>query len=339
MRSLHVHGEGLDETTRASALPPHVLREAQARCDAILYTYTIPGDVLGLGRYHIVPAGAEAGGVALVRRTSGGRPAPLGDGFVGIVLALPHRAHLLASDAPLAPEQILNRYVRGLLGALESLGIRGYYPGRDVVTADGRIVASAGFEIAPDGATLVEMSLAVGRSFASVSTFADRADPSGVVPMELLLPDQATCVAECIGRTPDLGETTAALATGYASRLGCDVAMTDDLPAIPRDTTWLDAGRLAPHLDRHAAVRDLIGVVEVYAARANDRVSDVRLCGDLLAPSGTVERVEAALRGAPVEREELRRRVVATLVGPDDVLLGVRAPTTIGDLVFEACRS
>jgi hypothetical protein len=339
MRSLYVHREGLDDTARANVLAAHVMREAQARSHAILCTYVIPGDVVALGRYHVVPAGAETGGVSLVRRRSGGRPAPLGGGFVGIVLALPHRASLLGSDTTLVPEQILNRYVRGLLGALESLGIRGYYPGRDVVTADGRIVASAGFEIAPDGSTLVEMSLAVGRSFACISTFADRVDPTGVVPMELLLPDQATCVADCVGRTPDLDETTAALAAGYATRLGCDVVMADDLPPVPSDTSWLDAGRLAPHLDRHAAVRDLIGVVEVYAACASDRVTEVRLCGDLLAPSATVERLETALRGTPIDREALRRRVGDTLVGPDDVLLGVRAPATVGDLVFEACRS
>src|SRR5262249_37782300 len=158
--------------------------------------------------------------------------------------------------------QILNRHVRGLLGALESLGVHGYYPGRDVVTVDGRIVASLGFEVAPDGATLVEMNVAVARSFACVSTFADRADPSGGGPMELLLPEHGTCIAEVAGRSLDLDELSAALATGYARRLGCDVAVADGFAAVPADTSWLEAGRLAPHLDRHAAVRELLGVIE-----------------------------------------------------------------------------
>jgi hypothetical protein len=339
MRSLHVQGVHLHEAARATALAPLLLREARARSRAILRTYTVDGDVLSLGRHHVVPGDAAARGTALVRRTGGGRAAPLGEGFVGIVLAMPHRTSLLAADTPLSPEQVLNRYVRGLLGALETLGVRGYYPGRDVVTADGRIVASLGFELASDGGTLVEMSLAVARSFACVSTCADRADPSGVVPMELLLPEQGTCIADVIGRVPDLDETAAALAGGHASRLGCDVVMDEDVMSIPPDTSWLDAGRLAPHLDRHAAVREQLGVVEVYAACGGGRVEDVRLCGDLLAPSATVGRVEAALRGTPVEREALRRRVVDALVGPDDVLLGVRDPASVGDLVFEACRS
>jgi hypothetical protein len=339
MRSLSVHGVRLDEPGRVYGLTTLVLREARARSHGILCTFGIPGDAVSLGRYHVVPDGADARGIGLVRRVGGGRAAPLGDGFAGVVLALPHRASLLAPDTTLVPEQILNRYVRGLLGALESLGIRAYYPGRDVVTVDGRIVASLGFELAPDGTTLVEMSLAVGRSFACVSTFADRADPSGVVPMELLLPEQGTCMADVVGRALDLDDVTAALAAGYASRLGCDVAVGDGLGSVAADTSWLDGGRLAPHLDRHAAVRDMLGMLEVYAACAGDRVRDVRVCGDLLAASATVERVEAGLRGAPIDRDVLRRCVTDVIVPPEDVLLGVRDPATVGDLVFEACRS
>ncbi len=338
MRSLSVHRERLDGPARVHGLTTLALREAQVRSHGILCTYTLPGNVISLGRYHLVPEDSEARGVGLARRMGGGRPAPLGGGFAGVVLALPHRAGLLAPGSSLVPEQILNRYARGLLGALEALGVRAYYPGRDLVTVDGRIVASLGFELAPDGATLVEMSLAVERSFACVSTFADRADPSGVVPMELLLPEQGTCVADIVGRAPDLDDVTAALATGYASRLGCDVVVGDGLGPIAPDASWLDAGRLASHLDRHAAVRDMLGVIEVYAARVGDRVDDVRVCGDLLAPSGSVARVEAALRGASIDRAVLRRRVVDALVAPDDVLLGLRDPATVGDLVFEACR-
>jgi hypothetical protein len=82
----------------------------------------------------------------------------------------------------------------------------------------------------------------------------------------------------------------------------------------------------------------MLGVVEVRAARDGDLVGDVRVCGDLLAPSAVVARLEAALRGAPIDRDALRRRVIATLVEPDDVLLGVRDPAIVGDLVYEACR-
>jgi lipoate-protein ligase A len=337
MRPLTVYFDRLDEPARATALAAHLLGEARAGCRAILCSYAVPGDVLALGRYHVVPPQPSVDGVAIMRRTGGGRAAPLGAGHVGVILAMPDRATLAAAEH-LTLEQILNRYVRGLLGALESFGVRANYPGRDLVTVDGRLLASLGVEIAADGATVVEMCVAVERSFACVTTFADRADPTGTVPVDLVLPDQATSIAEAAGRAPDLEQFAAALATGYATRLGCDVVMSDPLPPPAPDAAWLAAGRLSPHLDRHAAVRELLGAVEVYAARAGDRVRDVRLCGDLLARSTTVERIETALRDAPIERATLRALVEAALREPDDVLLGVRAPATVGDLVYEACR-
>jgi hypothetical protein len=339
MRSLSVHRTRLDGPAQVPAVAARAVREAHERSHAILCTYTLAGDVLSLGRHHVVPSQAPSSGVGLARRLGGGRAAPLGAGFAGVVLALPRRASLLAPGTTLVPEQILNRYVRGLLGALESLGARAYYPGRDLVTIDGRIAASMGFELAADGTTIVEMSIAVTRSFACVSRFADRVDPAGVVPIALVLDEQAACIADVAGRAPDLEELATALAAGYASRLGCDATVGDALGPLEPDDAWLEAGRLAPHLDRHAAGRDLLGVVEVYAARAGDRVDDVRIGGDVLAASDAVARLEAAVRGAPIERDVLRRRVAAALAGPDDVLLGVRDPATIADLVFEACRS
>lgn len=338
MRSLSVHPAQLERPAEVPTLTARAAREAHARSHGILCIYALPGDVLSLGRHHVVPDPAASDEVGLARRLGGGRAAPLGDGFAGVVLALPDRAGLLAPGTALVPGQILNRYVRGLLGALESLGVRASYPGRDLVTVDGRIAASMGFELAADGTTIVEMAVAVARSFACVSRFADRGDPAGVVPIELVLDEQATCIAEVAGRAPDLDELAAALAAGYASRLGCDAAVGDALGPLEPDAAWLEAGRLAPHLDRHAAVRDLLGNVEVYVARVGDHVDDVRVCGDFLAASETVARVEAAIRGAPIHRETLRRRVAWALVGADDVLLGVRDPATIADLVFEACR-
>src|SRR5262245_61657671 len=224
---LSVYCDTVDTPACAAALCDRLLAETRLRKHALLCAYVLPGDVLALGRFHAIPA-ASATDVMLARRKSGGRPAPLGDGYLALALVLPHRAALVGDDpAALAPEQVLNRAVRGLLGALESLGVNGYYPGRDLVTVDRRVIAALGFEIASDGATLVEACVAVGRSFAQVSSLADRADPAGLVPIDLMLPEQGTSIKEAIGREPDLDELTAALAAGYASRLGLDVAMSE----------------------------------------------------------------------------------------------------------------
>ena len=128
---------------------------AREEGNGILWVHAPAGDVLALGRYHVVPENPPSE-VAVVRRLCGGRPMPLGDGFVGVVLAMPHPAALVATDATtLAPERVLNRAVRGLLGALEALGVAANYPGRDVVTCGGRPLAALAFDVDPDGATVV----------------------------------------------------------------------------------------------------------------------------------------------------------------------------------------
>ena len=83
-------------------------------------------------------------------------------------------------------------------------------------------------------------------------------------------------------------------------------------------------------------MRAMLGVIDVHAAREGDVVADVRVCGDLIAPAYTVDALQAALRGAPVDRVELRRRSANAAGG--GFILGVESPESIGDLVFEACR-
>ena len=337
---LSVYGLALDAPAKAAPLCDRLVTEARARAEPLLCAYAMGGDVLSLGRFHAIPPPRPASGVQLLRRKSGGRPAPLGEGYLALALALPHAGMLTGeSPAALAPSQVLNRAVRGLLGALESLGVSAYYPGRDVVAVNGRVLAALGFETAPDGATLIEACIAVRRSFAVVTELADRADPAGVVPVDLLLPDQATSIAEAGGRAGDLDDLVAALATGYAGRLGLDVTLGGTVPDPDADESWLEAGRIPPHLDRHALTRDMLGVIEVYVACTAGRVADVRVCGDLIAPSETVARLEAALRDAPIDRDALRARAADAVEGRGDVLLGVRSAATIGELAYTACAA
>ena len=145
----------------------------------------VAGDVLALGRYHLAPAGAPD--MILDRRLSGGRAAASGTGFVTVAMALPHRSALVSDDPrALAPEQVLNRAVRGLLGALEAAGVAAIYPGRDVVTVARRPLAVVGFEIDGTGATLIEAVLALERDQSLLPHLLDRADPAGVVGLSLI---------------------------------------------------------------------------------------------------------------------------------------------------------
>src|SRR5215813_4259860 len=179
--------------------PPDAVRRDRAELESAaregvvaLRLYTLATDALVLGRYHRRPHGH---GVALARRLSGGRVVPGGEGFVGVSLALPHRSALVGDDPwMLSPEQVMNRCVRGLLDGLRRLGVEPFYPGRDLVTAGGRTVAVLGLEIAPDGAALFEVTLALGRDLATLPGLLDRADPEGVTCVRFWQPAEVVSV-------------------------------------------------------------------------------------------------------------------------------------------------
>jgi lipoate-protein ligase A len=282
-------------------------------------------DAVALGRFHPVPEETRRAPDGPARRLSGGRAVPAGPGFVGLTLALPHRSALVgdAADA-LAPEQVLNRAVRGVLGALDALGVAARYPGRDLLTAGGRTIGAMAFEVAADGTTLIETTLAVERSFAVLPSLLERADPGGVVPVDMIAPDEATCVAALVGRAPDVDELADRIATGYRERLGIDCAAAPGAPpAAAVDADWLAAGVVPPRLDRVASARTMLGRVAAHLALADDgRIAGARLTGDLIAPSACIEALERALVGVPPEPATVRGLVAATFAAPGAFLLG-----------------
>jgi hypothetical protein len=102
-------------------------------------------------------------------------------------------------------------------------------PGREVVTAGGRVLALARIRDRRrrrDARRSVRGDPAIVRRGVRVRR---PCRPGGVVPVDLLLPEQATCVAEAGGGAPDLDDLVAALSMGYASRLGLEVATSQEL--------------------------------------------------------------------------------------------------------------
>src|SRR5690348_13847032 len=145
-----------------------VLAEVLASTDrarGVLRIHTLAGDVVSLGRFHLAPARPSADPtVAITRRRSGGRVVAAGEGFVGVTLLLPHRSALVGSDAEaLGPTQVLNRCVRGLLGACEAVGVPALYPGRDLVTVERRMLGMVSFSVEPGGGLVFEAVLASSR--------------------------------------------------------------------------------------------------------------------------------------------------------------------------------
>jgi hypothetical protein len=315
---------------RLDATSPPLARAADRACldharatgCCVLAATRLPGDVVALGRFHQTP-----GGGAVWRRTTGGRVCAFGDGFVRLTLAMPHRSALVADDpAALAPEQVLNRAVRGPMAALERLGAAVLYPGRDLLTIARRPVAVLGLAVEDDGATLVDVLLSLTRDAAVLPFLLDRADPAGVVRADMIAPGTVAA----LGRDVDDDTLVAASARGYAERLGVRVGEAVVIAPRPTDAddAWQAARRPDPSHTHHATTPTALGVLEAHAALAPDgTLADVRLAGDVLASTATVAALEAGLRGVRPTPDAARAAVESALGASDRVLLGVDAAT------------
>src|SRR5512139_2458952 len=164
----------------------HVVTRSSRTRIGILRVYDFAGDVLSLGRYHLAPLASAGAGVHVYRRQSGGRAMPFGEGLVGLALFLPHRSALFGSDPfALAPYQVLNRYVRGILEGCRLAGLEVFYPGRDLITVNRRVVGMVSFEVQRSGAMLFEAVLAVRRNFSALPAMLQQIDPTGMIKADL----------------------------------------------------------------------------------------------------------------------------------------------------------
>jgi hypothetical protein len=311
-----------------------LLERAVARGHGTLRVSVLSGPVLALGRYHLAPAGAPD--VTLHRRLTSGRASASGDGFVQVSLALPHRSALVSEEPlALAPEQILNRAVRGVLGGLDAAGVSALYPGRDTVTVARRTIAVLGLEIDVRGATLIEACLALERDQSMLPHLLERADAEGVVGAQMVRSEDATSLARELGRRPAIDEVAACIRRGYESRLGVRFVEEDVPPiAAPADDGFVRSRAPRADLDRRGTTPTMLGVLEARARLAADGTLDeVMLAGDVLAPSGTMARLESALRGCLPVRERLEAVIAEVVRPPHDFILGVGPLDTIAETI------
>jgi len=305
---------------------------------AALRVYTLAGDVLALGRFHAAPAPRPASGVRVMRRWSGGRAMPWGDGFVGVSLVLPHRSALVGDDPEvLSPPQVPNRCVRGILAACESASVPAIYPGLDLLTVDRRLLGFVSFTVEEGGVLVFEAILANAADASVLPRLLDRADPDGVVPATMLTAADVTSLAARIGRPVALDDLATRIARGYAERLGvrCATGVPPTPPAFD-EAAWLAQRLSHPDLDRSAAISGQLGTVDIRFACDGGSVRAVAFGGDVIAPAATIARLENALRGCPLVRERLTAAVLGVLREPGAFLLGLGTPAATADAIARA---
>jgi lipoate-protein ligase A len=316
----------------------------------VLRIYSFPGDVLAAGRWHLAPPTAVDAGEAFVRRLTGGRALALGEGYVGISLLLPHRSALFAGDPlALAPFQIANRYVRGLLRSLKNLGLPVFYPGRDLVTVNRRPIAALSFETDDEGRLAFEMILAVERPLGAVAQLLDRWDVGGVIKADLLALESGTCLRDEIGETLPFDDLAALLREAFAQQYGVTV---DDGPLSPLEDqavaalaqresrAWTNARVLRRDLPLAGSSGIQTGVFEAHFALEQERfVKEIQLAGDFIANSAAVAALEYRLRLCPAEWTAITRVVDAVFADPANYLLGIGRLRTVADTIIKGLPS
>jgi lipoate-protein ligase A len=310
----------------------------------LLRLYELARDVLSVGRFHSVSAApASPSNLQMHRRHSGGRCVPFGEGFVGVSLILPHRSALVAEDPfALNPSQVLNRCVRGILTGLKSSGIPAFYPGRDWVTVERRIVGMISFDVCADGGMLFEAVLARARDFCvSGMPWSSLASQRGPQPPHLE-PHEVTSLKREFGVEPSLAEIAAMLTRGYATEFGISFAESDSpLTSLEREIQariegrfesdrWLTSRCPNPSLTHHGMTQTLLGCLEAYySLRPSNTLEEVLLAGDIIANPAAIEDLERRLKGCVAERTAIDATVSDVFSQPENFVLGLSEMASI----------
>ena len=274
------------------------------------------GDAAALGRYQ---RPGRTGHTREVRRLTGGRSTLYGDGILSLSAVIPSSQAWLEEREELPGPRLLNRYVRGLLTALQSCGLQAVYPGRDFVSVAGRRVAYVTLERSDVGALVFQAVIGTACSYV--------VDDPGPDFQGLPTPPEATWIEREGGDLHSLR----ALAASYAGRFSLDLfdAPTPQPVGVPP----LERA-LPPHSG--GAIPIPIGQLEAHVELAADgTLARLKLSGDWIASSAEVLMLERALVGKLPDPELLSRVIDRWLRLPGNLTIGLASATP----VVEAIRS
>jgi lipoate-protein ligase A len=302
----------------------------------ILIVHSAPRPTLALGRYHLYSGAPETDAMSAVRRITGGRAAGGGPGWIWIAIVAPSVTALIPERSPApAPEQVINRQVRGLLGALRAIGIDCSYPGRDAITSKRREIAMCSFECGRNGAMLFEVALAVERGMTEFVRDLDRAEGAREITCPPYDLDSATTVARELGRAPGFDEIARAIAAAYAELAGGvnlrALSAAESRAASRRAARLAGSGWLrrapAPQFNRTARVASQLGSIQAHLeVRPDGTIARAMLSGEFIANSAGIAELEGALENRPLQAHAIESAVGDILCGGRNFILGLGAP-------------
>jgi lipoate-protein ligase A len=299
---------------------------------------------LPLGRYHLYDGPAQRAGFSTWRRLTGGRVVGAGPGWFNLALILPSRDALLpAHDLKLKPDQVMNRYVRGLLAGLRELGLECFYPGRDAVTFERRELAMCTFETDAAGAMLFEATLAVNKGMEEVVHDLERFDPAGQLPCAMYGPDAATKLVRELDRDITFAEIAEAVARGYSSLLGGgdrrDLTPMENAQAERRGAAMEQRGWLTLSAEGtlNGRTASQLGSIEARVKTSPAGIVEaLTLSGDFIANSPGINTFQAEMAGRRLDLASVSAAAMKVFGHGDNFMLGIGELSNLVKLITRA---
>ena len=312
----------------------------------LMFLHASKGRAVSIGRYHLYCGPRDRAGVSITRRLTGGRIVGAGDGWLGLALILPTRTALLKEDAArLKPDQIMNRYVRGLLSGLRKLGLECFYPGRDAITFEQREIAMCTFETNASGAMLFEVAIAQNRGMEEVVRDLEHLDPDGALSCRMYDAVSATTLARELRRNVSFDEIADAILSGYTSSLSItqpreltevEIAYAGQRARSLATSNWLGrdtSGTAKPLRNRIAS--QLGAIDAAVALDAEGSIEAARIGGDFIANSPAVAQLETELRGRRLDLASISQAVTKIFSREQNFLLGAGDLTNLIRLIVD----
>ncbi|MBI2060047.1 MAG: hypothetical protein HYT87_09780 [Nitrospirae bacterium] len=255
----------------------------------------------------------------IMTRWTGGISTRWGPGVLHMALFLPNASAW--TETPM--DRIINRYVRGILSGLGSMGLEAAYNGKEFLWANGKHIGYLSFEVAPGGAVLFECLLAMTGPWVLPKEFL--AYPAGESYLSGGFPSACLKEFDLEALAPDV--LARKLAEGFERRFGVSFeeakAPVSSAPAVEEAPRRTD-DRLRRGGVGRARSRVSIGFLEVYASIENERFSDLEVCGDFLADSDGIRRLREGLLGRGIRNDDVEGVVRSIFDQKKHVLLGAR---------------
>jgi lipoate-protein ligase A len=310
----------------------------------VLLIYSMRGRLLSIGRYHQYDGPLARADLSAYRRFTGGRVVGAGEGWLSLALILPSRDALLPDhDIKLKPDQVMNRYVRGLLAGLRDLGLDCFYPGRDAVTVERREIAMCTFETDASGAMLFESALAINRGMEEVVHDLEHFDPSGQLPCAMYGPDAATKLVRELDRDVTFNEVATAIARGYSNLLGGgeqrDLTPLENAQADRRGASLEQRGWLQLVADGNLSGRiaSQLGSIEARVKTSADGVvENLDIVGDVIANSSGIAALRSEMSGRRLDLASVSSAVMKVFGHGDNFILGIGDLANLVKLITRA---